>query len=189
MIFQNKKTVFLAIKRGSSKRRKIDIFPRGLTLGFGPKMAIFPTFFLGNIGQEYVFYDIVVRKNAFLWYKNNKFKNLKNLHCCKGVNACFSSKNGHSLNFFFQPIQARKMSCMIFQNEKTPFWAIKRRSSISRKIDIFPKGLTHGFGPKMSIFPTFFWCNIGLENVFYDILEKKNAFLEYKKKKFKKSKY
>ena len=34
----------------------------------------------------------------------------------------------------------------------------------------------HGFGPKMAIFTTFF-CNIGYENVFYDILQRKNAFL------------
>ena len=51
----------------------------------------------------------------------------------------------------------------------------------------FKKGLTHGFGPKMAIFPIFFFLgNIGQENVFYDILERKNAFLGYKKKKFKK---
>ena len=30
--------------------------------------------------------------------------------------------------------------------------------------------------------------NIGQDNVFYDILERKNAFLGYKKKKIKKSK-
>ena len=30
--------------------------------------------------------------------------------------------------------------------------------------------------------------NIGQENVFYDILERKNAFLGYKNKQFKKSK-
>ena len=41
-------------------------------------MAIFPTFFLGNIGQENVFYDILERKNAFLGYKNKKFKKCKN---------------------------------------------------------------------------------------------------------------
>ena len=35
------------------------------------------------------------------------------------------------------------------------FLAIKTRSSKSPKIDIFLKGLTHGFGPKMAIFPTF----------------------------------
>ena len=50
---------FKAIKTKSSKTGKIDIFPKGLTHGFGPKMAIFPTFFLGNIGQENVFDDIL----------------------------------------------------------------------------------------------------------------------------------
>ena len=80
------------------------------------------------------------------------------------------------------------MSFTIFKNEKKPFYGIKTRSSKSRKIDMFLKGLTDGFGPKMAIFPTFFLGNIYQENVFYDILERKNAFLEYKNKKFKKSK-
>ena len=40
----------------------------------------------------------------------------------------------------------------------------------------------------MAILPTFFLCSIGQENVFYDILERKNAFLGYKNKNFKKSK-
>ena len=56
-------------------------------------------FFLGNIGQENVFYDILERKKAFLGFKNEKFKD--------------------------------------------------------SKIGIFPKRLTHGFGPKMAVSPTF----------------------------------
>ena len=80
------------------------------------------------------------------------------------------------------------MSFTIFYNEKAPFKAIKTRRSKSRKIDIFPKGLTHGFGPKMAIFPTFFLVNTGKENVFYGILERKNAFRGYENKTFKKSK-
>ena len=45
------------------------------------------------------------------------------------------------------------------------------------------------FGPEMDIYPTFFpFCNIGQENVFYDILEGKKTFLGYKKKQSKKSK-
>ena len=68
-----------------------------------------------------------------------------------------------------------------------PFYAIKTESVESRKIDIFPKGLTHGFGLKMAIFGTFFLGNIGQENVFPDILARKNAFLGYKNKKIKKS--
>ena len=34
---------------------------------------------------------------------------------------------------------------------------------------------------KWSFFHLFFWGNIGQENVFYNILERKNAFLAHKK--------
>ena len=92
-------------------------------------MAIFPTFFLDNIGQENVLYDNLERKNAFLGYQNKKFKRSENWHFSKGVNPWLWSKNGHLSNFFFSGI-------------------------------------------------------IGQEDVFYDILEQKNAFPGYKNKKF-----
>ena len=38
----------------------------------------FQLFFLGNIGQENVFYDILEKKNAFLRYKDHKLKKSKN---------------------------------------------------------------------------------------------------------------
>ena len=97
-------------------------------------MAMFPTvFFFDNIGQEIVFNDILERKNAFLSYKNKKFKKSKNWNFSKGGNSWFWSNNGHFRYFIFLG-------------------------------------------------------NIGLENVFRDILERKNAFLSYKKNKVKKSK-
>ena len=77
-------------------------------------------------------YDILKRKNAFLSYKNKKFKKSKNWHFSKGVNPWFWSKNIHFSNYFFLG-------------------------------------------------------NLGEENILYDILERKNAFLGYKNKKFKKS--
>ena len=40
---------------------------------------------------------------------------------------------------------------------KNAFLGYKNKKLKSRKIDIFPKGLTHGFGPKMAIFRTFFF--------------------------------
>ena len=49
------------------------------------------------------------------------------------------------------------MCFTIFLNEKTPVLTIKARSSKSPKIDIFPKGLTHGFASKMAISHTFFY--------------------------------
>ena len=77
------------------------MFPKGLTHGFGPKMAFFPTFLLGNIGQENVFYDILEQKNAIVSYKNKNFKKSKTWHFSKGVNLWFSSKNGHFSRFSF----------------------------------------------------------------------------------------
>ena len=56
---------------------KMSIF-MVLTHGFGPKMDLLPaTFFLGNLGPQNVFYDILERKNAFLGLKNKKFKKFK----------------------------------------------------------------------------------------------------------------
>ena len=42
------------------------------------KWPFLQLFFLGNIGQENVFFDILKRKNAFVGYKNKKFKKSKN---------------------------------------------------------------------------------------------------------------
>ena len=157
-IFQNEKTPFQPLKTRSLKSRKIDILPNGLTYGFGPKMAYFPASF---------FYAIQARKMSFMIFQNEKtpFQAIKTTSpksrkidiFPKGLTHGFDPKMAIFPTFFFQAIQGRKMSFMIFQNEKTPFQAIKTRSSKSRKIDIFPKGLTHGFDPKMAIFPTFFF--------------------------------
>ena len=91
----------LGYQRKKSKKSKNWHFPKGLTHGFGPKMAIFQTFFLGNLDQDNVFYNILERKNAILGYKNKKFKHSKNWHFSQGVNPWFWSKNGHFSNFFF----------------------------------------------------------------------------------------
>ena len=52
-------------------------------------MAIFPIFFLGNIGQKNVFDDILKRKNAFLGYENKKFRKSIIWHSFKLVNRWF----------------------------------------------------------------------------------------------------
>ena len=82
-------------------------------------------FFLANIVQENVFYDILEGKNAFLGHQKKKFKKSKYCHFSRRVNLWFWSKNGHFSNFFFLG-------------------------------------------------------KIGHQNVFYDSLERKNAFLSYK---------
>ena len=155
---------------------------------FLQKWPFFQLFFLGNIGQENVFYDILERKNASLGCKKKKFKKSRDWHFSQGDNPWFSSKNGHFSNFLFQVIQARKMSFTIFQNEKTLLYAIKTSSSKSQKIDLFPKGITHGFAPKMAIFPKFFLGNIDQENVFTIFQNEKIPFQALKRRSSKSQK-
>ena len=166
-IFQNEKRPFQAIKRRSSKSRNIDFFPKGLAHGFCLKMALFSTF---------IFYVIQARKMSFTIFQNEKApfqaiktKSLKSRKIDilpKGLTHGFGQKMAVFPTFIFYVIQARKMCFTIFQNEKTPFQTIKKRSSKTRKIDIFLKGLTHTLGPTMALFPSFFLGNIGQENVF-----------------------
>ena len=120
---------FLDEQQEISKSLKIGIFPKGLVHGFAPKFEIFPSFYFWQKRPENVLKDILERKNAFLDYRNTKFKKSKNWH-------------------FSKPMVLAK---------NWPFFHL-------------------------------FLGNIGQENVFYDILERKNAFLDYKNQTFKKSK-
>ena len=66
------------------------------------KWPFYKLFFLGNKGQENVFYDILEQKNAFLGYKNKKIENWKNCIFPKGLTYGFWSKKGHFWNFFLR---------------------------------------------------------------------------------------
>ena len=189
-IFQNKRRPFQALKTRSSKIQKLN-FSKEINPRFWSKNGHLSNFFfLRKIGHKNVFYNILdQKKTPFQAIKTRSLKSRKIDIFPKGLTHGFGQKMTIFTTFFFLVIETRKMSFTILQNRKTPFQAIKTRSSKSRKIDIFPKGLTHGFGPKMAIFSTsFFLGNIGQENVFYDILERKKAFLDFKNQKFKNSK-
>ena len=66
------------------------------------KWPFFRIFFLGNLCQENVFYDILERKNAFLHFKNNKLKSRKTDIFPKGLTYGFGQKKGHFSDLFFQ---------------------------------------------------------------------------------------
>ena len=186
---QERKIAFLGYKNKKFKKLKNRQLSKGVNPWFWSKNGHYSNFlFQAKKDQENVFYDILERKIAFLGYKNKKFKNSKNFHFSKAVNPWFWSKNGHFSNCLFYATKASKISFTIIQNEKLPFQAIKTRRSKSRKIDNFPKGLTLGFGPKMAIFPTFFFRQKRQGNCLLRYSRRKIAFLGYKNKTFKKSK-
>ena len=68
------------------------------------KWPFFQLFFLGIIGQENVFYDILEPKNTFLGYKNEKFEKSKNWHFSIGLTHAFGPKMAIIPTFFFKAI-------------------------------------------------------------------------------------
>ena len=104
--------------------------------------------------------------NPWLWKKNDHFSNF------------FFGRNIDTENVFYDILELKK-AFLGFKNKK--FKKSKNRQ--------FSKGVNPWFWSKNNYFSNFFFCHIiGQENVFYDILERKNAFLGYKNKKYKKSK-
>ena len=86
--------------------------------------------------------------------KNMKVKKSKNRDFPQGLVHGFGQKVAIFLRFLFQVKQARKMCITIFQKEKTLLQSIR----------------------------TLILGNIGQENVFQDILERKNASRDYIRK-------
>ena len=82
------------------------------------KWSFFHFFFLGNIGQENAFYDILEREIAFVGYKNKKFKKWKNGHFSKTVNPWFWSKNGDFPTFFFRQYSQENVFYDILERQK-----------------------------------------------------------------------
>ena len=110
--FLERKNAFLGYENNKFKKSKNWHFSKMVNPWFWSKNCNFSNFFfLGNIGQENVFDDILERKNAFLGYKNAKFRKSKNWHFSKGVNPWFLSRNGHFSNFFFR--QYRPGKCLL----------------------------------------------------------------------------
>ena len=126
-MFYNEKTPFQAIKTRSSKGKKIDVFPKGLTHGFVQNMAIFPTFFQAMQARKMSFTIFLNEKSAFLGYKKRSSKSRKIDIFLKVLTHGFGPLKWPFFQFFFQAIQARKMSFTIFLNEKSAFLGYKNR--------------------------------------------------------------
>ena len=153
------------------------------------KWPFFQLFFLGNIGQENIFYNILERINAFLGYKNKKCKKSKNGHFSYGVNPWFWSKNGHFSEVFFLGYIGQENLFYDIVERKNAFLGYKNKKCKKSKNWHFSYGVNPWFWSKNGHFSEFFFLGyIGQENVFYDIVERENAFLGYKNKKCKKSK-
>ena len=138
------------------------------------KWPFFQLFFLGNIGQENVFYDILERKKAFLGFKNEKFKNSKIGFFPKRLTQGFGLKMAICPTSFSQAKQARGNVFYDILERKNTFVGYKNKQFKKSKNCHFSKGVNPWFLDKNGFFDNFFFFSkIGHENVFCDILKQK----------------
>ena len=124
------------------------------------KSSFFQLFFLGNIGQENVFYDILERKNAFLSYQNKNIKKSKNWHFSKGVNPWFWSKNGHFSNFFFLANISQENVFYDILEQNNAFLGDKKKKLKKSKNWHLSKGVNPWLWSKNNHFSNFFFTAI-----------------------------
>ena len=97
-----RKNTFLVYKNRNFQKAENWTFFQRVSPWYWSTIGHFFTFFLGNIGYQNVFYDILKRKNVLLGYKNKKNKKSKNGHFAKGFRPWFWSKIGYFSTFFWQ---------------------------------------------------------------------------------------
>ena len=151
-------------------------FSKGVNRWFCSKYGHFSNLFCKAILVRKMTFPMIQNEKApFQAIQTKSFKSRKIDNFPKGVNPWFWSKYGHFFNPFFSGILVRKMTFTIIQNERAPLQAIKTRSSKMRKIDIFPKGLTHGFAPNMAIFPLLFFLALQVRKMTSTIFQNEKA--------------
>ena len=125
---------------------------------FVQKWKFFQLFFRLHMPGKCLLRYSRTKKHLSRLLKNKKFKKSKNWHFSKDVNPWFWSKNGHFSYFLFSGNIGQENVFYDILKRINAFLGYKnKKNSKSRKIDIFPKTLTHGFGQKMAIFPTSFF--------------------------------
>ena len=140
-ICQNEKTLFQAIKTRSSKSRKIDIFPKGLTHGFGPKMAFFPTFFFRQYrpGKCLLRY-FTTKKTPFQGLTTRSSKSRKTDIFPKGLTHSFNAKMAIFQTFFFSQYRPRKCRLRVSRTKKRLSCLQKQEIQKVEKLTFFQRG-------------------------------------------------
>ena len=110
-----------------------------------------------------MFYVILKGRNAFLDYINKKLKNSKNWIFPKGLVHGFGQKLVIFAHFYFRENRPEEFvlnqKSVFYDNVegRNAFLDYRNKKLKNPKNWIFPKGLLHGFGQKLVIFPDFYF--------------------------------
>ena len=125
------------------------------------KWPFFQLFFLGNVGLENVFYDILEQKKAFLGYKKKKFKQSKNWHFPKAPVVLLQRWSFFQLLFFFGKIGQENVFYDILELKNASLGK-KNHKFIKVKNSYFSKGINPCFWSKNGRFSNLFLTRIRL---------------------------
>ena len=119
-------------------------------------MTIFPCFIFGDKGQKNVFYDNLERNNAFLGYKNKKFKQSNTKKLPKGVSRWFWSNIDHfsMFSFFGNIAQENVFYDILAQKRLSRLWQQELRKV--EKLRFFKTGWPIILVQKWPFFKLFF---------------------------------
>ena len=139
-------------------------------------MAIFHLFFVRKIGFKYVFQYILERKNTFLDNEKQEVQKVERSAFQQSGQSMVLMKNWQFLHFFLFKARQDSIRCIrIFQNGKEPFQTIKRTSQKkSKNWDFLKRDSPWSWLKNCNCFIPLMFSEICQENVFHDILKKKN---------------
>ena len=129
------------------KKSKNGEFSKGVSPLFCAEIGNVSILFLGKLGQESVFYDILERKNGFLYFKSSTLRKLKN------IGFFFVYRFGPKLAMFpfcyFRQNRPRKCVSR-YSRKKKPFTRLQKQQVIKVEKLFFLMGLVKNW--QFSIF-------------------------------------
>ena len=171
-IFKIEKNLLQPIKICTLDSRILAYFLKGLTHDFGQTTALFAFRRLGKHHLKIMFGDHFDRKKSFLTFKNLHFRQshfcvfffshdyrhdfFKYLFLGKNDLLALDFRQSHFFYYFSKGLtHDYTLTAVTALTPLQPLTDYKNNKSKSRKNRIFPKGLVHGFGQKLAIFPYF----------------------------------
>ena len=140
-------------------------------------------FFLSKQSKKETYFDILDSKECFLDLKSETVAKSKKSAFCKGVSPWFLSKNRPFSHMFFFSKKSHRETFFDILDRKECFLDHKREVLKNSKKSTFCKGVSPWCFFEKSTFSSYFlFSKIRKKKAFFEILDRKECFLDHKKK-------
>ena len=175
---RTKKRLSWLKKQEVKKIKKLSFFQRGYSIDFVRDCPVFQFFFICQYRPAKCVLSYSRTKKRLSWLKKQTNKKIKKLRFfSKGLDRRLSPKLAIFAKYFFRRLRPAKCA-LWYSITKKKFLGYTNNRFYKAKYSHYTKGSSPWFWSRIGHFSIFFlFANIGQQNVFYHILERKNAFL------------